>query len=222
MKLRIFNGSPRGENSNSSLIIKWLVEGYQQKEERNQVSTFMLKRVEKHDEYAELLSKSDCSIIVFPLYVDAMPGIVKAFIEKLEPYKGKMNHLKLGFVVHSGFPEPHHSRFIEKYLVRLAEILEVNYIGTVVIGGSEGFRIMTEKMLREKRELLNSLGKSLTSEELFNKEIIKKLAPFEQMSIAKLTLYRLVSLTGLTNVYWDRMLKENNVIKDKNNKPYVL
>jgi len=45
-----------------------------------------------------------------------MPGIVKVFIESLEPLCSREGNPDVGFIVQSGFPEAIHSRYVEKYL----------------------------------------------------------------------------------------------------------
>ncbi|HOK44026.1 MAG TPA: hypothetical protein PLD49_10240 [Thermoclostridium caenicola] len=65
MKLTIFNGSPRGENSNTSIIIKWLEEGILSREGCS-LEIFRLNRTEEHDNYAARFGASDGIILVFP------------------------------------------------------------------------------------------------------------------------------------------------------------
>ncbi len=88
-----------------------------------------------------------------------MPGIVKAFIESLAPFKDRPDNPPLGFLVQSGFPEAAHSRFVERYLQKLAQRLGSPYLGTIVKGGAEGTRIMPENMTHDLFAALEQLGR---------------------------------------------------------------
>jgi multimeric flavodoxin WrbA len=149
MKLTILNGSPRGKNSNSNIIIKWLLEDIENTP-IYEIETIYLNKINEHENTVDKMLYANMVIIVFPLYTDCMPGLVMAFIEKLQSIKGELKGKKFGFIVHSGFPEACHSRHIERYLVWLTKELKSDYMGTVILGGSEGFRIMTESMTRKK------------------------------------------------------------------------
>ena len=70
----------------------------------------------------------------------------KEFIEELESFVKRKNNPPIAFLVQSGFPEALHSRYVEQYLVALAERLHSPYLGTLVRGGCEGVRLRPEKM----------------------------------------------------------------------------
>jgi hypothetical protein len=113
------------------------------------------------EEQVEAFRKADCIWLGFPLYTDGMTGLVKTFLEALEPLKGKSDNAPIGFLVQSGFPEALHSRYVERYLVRLAELLGSPYLGTIVKGNGEGTRLMPETMNRRLFENLIVLGREL-------------------------------------------------------------
>lgn len=220
MKLTIFNGSPRGRNSNSSIIIKWLLEGIADNTVC-ETETVYLNKLQEHEIAVDKMIGADMVVVVFPLYTDCMPGLVKAFIEKLEPHSGALQGKKLGFIVHSGFPEACHSRYIERYLIWLAKELGSDYMGTVVSGGSEGYRIMPDSMTRKKRSLFNKLGSELLKEGKFNNELSKKISGSERMSKAAQFIYKTLAITGVTNFYWNGLLKKNNAYKNRFARPYA-
>jgi multimeric flavodoxin WrbA len=220
MKFAIINGSPRGKNSNSSLIIKWLLEKIENNP-ANEIETSFLNKVNEQEKVAEKIQNADTVIIVFPLYTDCMPGVVMAFIEKLQPIKDQFEGKKFGFIVHSGFPEACHSRYVERYLVWLAKELKTDYMGTAVLGGSEGFRMMSDSMTRKKRELFNMLGEKMVIEGCFNAEDLKKIAGRERFSKSTLLAYRVLAKTGLTDMYWNSMLKKNKAFDKRYNQPYA-
>jgi hypothetical protein len=89
-----------------------------------------------------------------------MPGIVKAFMDELGAFKGRAGNPLIGYLVQSGFPEGAHSRFVERYLEKLAARLSSLYLGTFVRGGAEGTRLMPEKMNRKLFDTQRGLGSS--------------------------------------------------------------
>jgi multimeric flavodoxin WrbA len=220
MKLTILNGSPRGKNSNSDIIIKWLLENI----ENNPVyetETIYLNKINEHKNTIDKILHVDMVIIVFPLYTDCMPGLVMAFIEKLQSIKEELKDKKFGFIVHSGFPETCHSRYIERYLVWLTKELKSDYMGTVILGGSEGLRIMPESMTRKKRNLFNRLGEKMVKEGNFNTDLIKKVEGRERMSKSALFIYKVLAKTGITNFYWNGQLKRNKAYNNRYARPYL-
>lgn len=180
-----------------------------------------LAKTEEHEVNAAKMVDSEVTLIVFPLYTDSMPGIVAAFFEKLRPYIGKMTGRKLGFVVHSGFPEAHHSRFVEKYLIWLAKVMDATYMGTVVLGGSEPVRLMPESMQKKKKAWFNKIGETMMSEGRFDGTSVKKLAGFEKLSTLNLILNKLMISSGTANMYWNSELKRNNAFENRFAQPFT-
>ena len=219
MKLTIFNGSPRGKSSNTSVLAKWIAEGAG-RAARIEYEEVYLAKTGEHGAYVKKFAESDISLITFPLYTDSMPGIVTAFIGELQPFTGKMKGKKLGFEVHSGFPEAEHSRHVEKYLVRLAEILGADYIGTIVMGTSEPIRFIPESSQAKKRERFAKLGESMIREGAFDGETLKELARPEKLTGFILVMYRFAVLTGVISMYFKSLLKKNKALKDSFARPY--
>ena len=75
-----------------------------------------MNRVKGTDKFLKLFQEAEQVLLAFPLYTDCMPGIVKVFIESLEPLCSREGNPDVGFIVQSGFPEAIHSRYVEKYL----------------------------------------------------------------------------------------------------------
>ncbi len=216
MKLTIFNGSPRGKNSNSAILAKWIMEGAD-----IECEEVYLAKIKEHELYAQKFAESDIDLLIFPLYTDSMPGITAAFIEELQPYAGRMEGKKLGFIVHSGFPEAYHSRHIERYLIRLAEKLGADYIGTAVMGSSEGTRLTPESYQNKKRERFKRLGESMIKNGAFDVTTLGELARPEKIKGAELTLYKTAQRLGILSMYFKILLKKNNVHKSSFARPYA-
>lgn len=213
MQYLLFNGSPRGKTGNSEIILNNLIEGLSASSD---VSTevIRLNRPASREEAVQKIVSADCAILVFPLYTDAMPGIVMDFIEKLEPYKSNLHKLNLGFIVHSGFPEGKQSRAVEKYLVRLTSLLGAKYAGTVIAAGSMGLSAKQQKVIRE-------LGRRLTETMVFDTDLVPQASQFEELSKAMIPIMTILCKAGLINSYWDKDLKKNGVFADRFAKPYA-
>ena len=219
MQLTIFNGSPRGKSSNTKILMDQFTKGFCAST-GNEVETAYLNRTKELPEQVELFKKSDHVILAFPLYTDAVPGLVKAFIEALEPLCGRSENPSIGFVVQSGFAEPNHSRFVERYLEKLARRLGCRYQGTAVRGGVEGIKIMPNWMTRKLFKHFHELGTKLTRESGFDEDILRKLAPREQLSKRKLLFFRFMNKIGKGNFYWDMQLKKNEAFENRFDKPF--
>lgn len=220
MQLTIFNGSPRGAAGNSALIIEWLMDGIKTQQSIT-TEVCLLNRLSDHKHYVQVLKNSDIAIILFPLYADSMPGITMAFFEKLEGLKGQLTGLKLGFVVHSGFPEACQSRPVEQYLEWLTKYLGAQYLGTAIMGSSEGIKTMPSALLKGRQGLFAELGKSTVLCKPFDSALLKKLSGKERMSKLSILWFRILSLTGLTKWYWTSQLKQNKSYDKRFARPYA-
>ena len=119
MKLAVFNGSPRGKDSNTKVLLEHFINGFM-KTDGNTYEVAYLIRVKDRGSFINLFQEAEQVLLAFPLYDDAMPAIVKTFIESLEPLCRREGNPDIGFIVQSGFPEAIHSRYVERYLAKLA------------------------------------------------------------------------------------------------------
>lgn len=228
MKLTIFNGSPRGKGSNTKILLDHFSRGFTETSHidetgetvPNKIESAYLIKVDDMEEYVEMFREAERVILAFPLYTDAMPGIVKHFIECLEPLCGTKNNPEIGFIVQSGFPEPAHSRYVEKYLEKLARRLQCKYLGTVVKGGVEGIRIQPPGMTKTLFDAFYRLGLEFGKSGTFDGEIVRSLAPRERFSGLMRFGFALLKWTGLPNFYWNKQLKTNNAYEKRFARPY--
>jgi len=219
MKLTLFNGSPRGKGSNTKILLEHFTRGFTETNE-NQFELAYLVKVDEMEEFIEMFQEAERVLLAFPLYTDSMPAIVKHFIENLEPLCDRENNPEIGFIVQSGFPETIHSRYVEKYLKKLAQRLGCKYLGTVIKGGVEGIQMKPPWMTRKLFDAFYRLGVHFGKTGTFDEEIIQSLANRERMSGFTRALFRLLAITGLTNFYWDTQLKKNNAYEQRFDKPY--
>ena len=137
MRLEVFNGSPRHKKSNTGALLKPFLEGFESAA-GNSYELHYIYPFRGTGEQVAVFSAAEAVLVAFPLYVDAMPSGVMDFFAALKPLRGRSGNPPLGFFVQSGFPEAFHSRFVERYLEKLARRLGSPYFGTIVKGAARG------------------------------------------------------------------------------------
>ena len=215
-RLTLFNGSPRGHRGNTPIFLREIASGFGGPSE-----THHLVRLKETDKMVQAFAEAECVIFGFPLYTDAMPGIVKHFIEALEPLVGRENNPPIGFVVQSGFPEGLHSRYVERYLEKLAERLGSPYLGTVVKGNGEGTRLMPPEMTHSLFENLQALGAGLAAQGRFDLAILASIAHPERFPAILGPVFKIFLRLPAAHSYFDGMLKENNAYEQRFARPFA-
>jgi len=217
MKLTVFNGSPRGKSSNTRVLMDHFLNGFMATE-GNTYEIAYLNDVKDKDTFVRLFQEAEHVILASPLYTDAMPAVVKTFIESLEPLCQRENNPDIGFVVQSGFPEPEHSRYLERYYVKLAKRLGCRYKGTVIRGGGESIRATPELMNRGLYKSFYKIGEAFGKTDEFDKKIIASLAKPERYSRLRFWIMRAIG----HQMYWNAMLKKNNAYEKRFDRPYAV
>jgi len=205
MKLTVFNGSPRGKGSNTEILLEQFTKGFMTTD-GNSYELAYLVNTKQQDEFVRLFSEADLVLLAFPLYTDAMPGIVKTFIESLEPLCGRKGNPDIGFIVQSGFPEAIHSQYVARYLEKLAGRLGCVYKGTVIKGGVEGIKGQPALMTRKLFKAFYQIGKTFGGTRIFDEGIVQRLAQPEKINKFRSAMLKYMG----TNLYWNPMLKKNN------------
>ena len=216
MKLTVFNGSPRGKGSNTKILLDHFTDGFTATE-GNTYELAYLVRLKESDNFIKHFREAEKVLLAFPLYFDAMPAIVKNFIESLEPLCGREGNPDIGFIVQSGFPESIHSRYVERYLEKLAKRLGCRYKGTVIKGGGEGIKSMPAWMNKSLFKSFYELGKTFGKTGELDKQIVLKLAKPERISKLNFWFLKLIG----HNIMWNSMLKKNNAFAKRFARPYV-
>ena len=218
-KLTVFNGSPRGKKGNTPALLKHLMHGFTSAG-GNTAEIVHLHKVNEKETFAKKFKEAECVLIGFPLYTDGMPGIVKEFIEALQPFTRRESNPPIAFMVQSGFSEALHSRYVEQYLMTLADRLNSPYLGTLVRGGCEGVRLQPEKMNRKIFAALHALGQQLGEQGGFERQSAKEFCSLERISPVLVPLVKLVGKLPFMSMYWDMQLKKNDAFEDRFAKPY--
>jgi multimeric flavodoxin WrbA len=223
-RLAIFNGSPRGRRGNTPLMLEQFAQGFLRgaaPDSQHTVETYHLVRIKETEQMAQAFEDAECAIIGFPLYTDAMPGVVKHFIEALEPLVGRPNNPALGFLVQSGFPEALHSRYVERYLEKLAARLGSPYLGSIVKGGGEGTRMLPINANRRLFENLRALGAGLAAEGRFDPVILQALAKPESYPRVLAPMINLLLRIPIMQFYFDSQMKANQVYEQRFAQPFA-
>ena len=217
MSLVIFNGSPRGMGSNSRLIADFFLKGFTA-ESKEESKVFYLIKKKDIELYKEEFKNAEKIIFIFPLYTDAMPGMVKEFFEEVEEYNS--GNKKIGFIIHSGFPEAVHSECLAEYLQRFAEIIKAEYTGTVIAGGTEALKFINEKMQNKKLAPFYTLGNRYALNNEFDSEITVNLRKIRQFNGFILIILKMCISLGIFNINWNKILKKNGSMDKRLTKPY--
>lgn len=214
MKLIVINGSPRGAKSNSARIVQtWLFP----QDSGASYEMLYAKDIVK-DESILPASGADAYLIIFPLYVDSVPGIVKGVFEIMERRKAEFLGKKVWYVIHSGFPEPRQSRLAERYMRYFTSFMEMRYMGAAVMGSSEGLQGAPDKMYGKKPELFGRLGQDIREGQPFNEETVLRIAGKETLSGAVIFI---MNLLNPGKFFWDRTLKKNGAYDKRYDQPYA-
>jgi len=215
-RMTVFNGSPRGKRGNTPIMLGEFLKGF-----GGEYELHHLVRLKEIETQARAFKDAECVWLGFPLYTDAMPGIVKHFIEALQPVVGRKDNPPIGFLVQSGFPEALHSRYIERYLEKLASRLGSPYLGTIVKGGGEGIRLLPPEATHTLFENLQALGASLAHEGRLNPAILTKISQPERFPVILDPVFRMFLRTPIAHSYFDGMLKENGVYEQRFARPFT-
>ena len=220
--LLLLNGSPRGAGSNSMRILSRVERGWRAHAGTGAtVETLHLAKRSQFDRAVEAYAEADTVLIGMPLYADAMPSLVKEYIEALAPRVGLPSNPRLAFLVQSGFSEALHSRGVERYFEKLAERLGSPYAGTIVHGGGEALRSMPEQASKKLWARLDALGGSLARDGRFAEEPLAQVAGIERFSAPVAAVLKAALVWPLPLVMWNGEMKKNGAYERRDARPYV-
>jgi multimeric flavodoxin WrbA len=219
--LLLLNGSPRGEHSNSIKMLTHVAEGWLRGGGQCPEILYLARR-DGFTRAVETFGETDVVLLGMPLYTDSMPALVKTYIEALAPRAGQATGAApvLGFLVQSGFPEAQHSRFLERYLQKLAQRLGSPYAGTIVRGGGGALQSMPDKANEKLWARLRKLGEQLVCDGRFGARELRAAAGVERFSPLTAALLGLVCKLPATQFYWNGQLKKNGAWERRFATPY--
>ncbi len=217
--LLLLNGSPRGARSNSMKMLARVAEGWQLAGGAPPEVLHLAQPAGFHRAVAAF-GAVDAVLLGMPLYTDAMPGLVMAYVEALAPRLGLANPT-LGFLVQSGFPEALHGRPLQRYLEKLARRLGSPCAGTIVRGAGEALRSMPDQANRKLWQRLRTLGGQFARDGRFGAEELRAVAGLERLPALTAPLAALACRLPLTQFYWNRQLKKNGAWPRRFAAPYL-
>jgi NAD(P)H-dependent FMN reductase len=221
MKRLLLNGSPRGKDGNSRRLLEWISEGLAQAgiAAPPMVDLAPDPTAESH---RQAFLAADEVVLAFPLYTDAMPGIVMAFLESLvETDPALVRGKRVAFIIQSGFPEAIHTEVLATYLARLCQRLGLRHLGTLRRGGIESIRMLPPKRVAKVGERFIAAGKELGQTGVFSPELVTRMAGARRFGALGRVVVRLLALTGLGNHYWNTQLKKFGAYDRRFDAPYA-
>jgi multimeric flavodoxin WrbA len=215
-RLTLFNGSPRGKRGNTPIFLREFAQGFGGESEMHH-----LIQVKQREQHVQAFAEAECAWIGFPLYTDSMPGSVKHFFEALEPLVGRKGNPPVGFVVQSGFPEGLHSRYVERYLEKLAARLGSPYLGTIVKGNGEGTHIMPPEMTRALFDDLHALGAGFKHSGCLDPKTLAHVAIPEYFPAILNPVFQIFLRLPSAHSYFDDMLNKNGAYERRFARPFL-
>lgn len=210
MKTLIINGSPNGKKGNTEILCRRFIKGMQIQPEVRYVAG------EDAQALATYMDGFDHWLFFFPLYVNAMPGIVKRLFEHMEPNQGK----SVGYFVHSGFDEAAQSDYLCAILKNFNQRMGYQDLGIVVAGGLAGVRYMPEQMNKKLFARLERGGMLYEQCGRFDEESVQQFGRPYRYTKAQARRNRILKRLGLTNLFWNSMLKKNGAFQRRFDKPF--
>lgn len=209
MKLTVFNGSGRGKSGNTAVLVDAFVKGFTALPD-NTVEIHTLMQTGRMADFTAAFEQAQCVLMAFPMYTDMVPGVVKAFIETLQPFCGRESNPELLFLIQCGFPEAVQLRALEAYLEKLSRRLGCKHAGAILRGHVEGIRDATPEQRAPLLAQYETLGRTYAETGRLDEKILTGLSQPERIPKPAVFLMRLLAFTNLMDSGWNRELKENN------------
>ena len=211
MKTLIINGSPNGRKGNTEVFCQKFASGMQAAPE--------VRHIVEEDaaDLAAYMENFDHWLFFFPMYVNAMPGIVKRLFEQMQPDPQK----GIGYFVQYGFEETAQSDYLRAILKNFTARMGYQDLGIVVAGGMAGVRYMPESMNKKLFGRLQMAGMLYEQAGAFREEGVRLFGRVHQYSKAQLGRIHFFKKLGLSSdIFWNRMLKSNNAFHKRFDKPF--
>jgi NAD(P)H-dependent FMN reductase len=218
MRLTVFNGSPRGKAGNSALMLQRFLDGFAAAGGEVECVHLLARRSARAEQLAAWHA-AEAVLVAFPLYVDAMPALVKELLEDLDAEGCGLRHPPLLFLVQSGFPEACHARPLERWLEKLARRLGAPHLGTMVRGGGEGIRDQPAWMTRKLFDTLSALGRSLAETGRLDPALLTALAGKERFA-GVLDQLGLRLASRVSRAWWNAQLRRHGALARRDAAPH--
>lgn len=139
MRIALINGSPKVDNSSSSMLLEELKRYLGDKIE---VVDFGFHAATISKNVIEELAKTDVWVFAYPLYVDGIPGHLLSCLTQLEEVHLQNPKLYIYGIVNCGFYEGVQAKFALKLLQNWTTKASFVWGGGVGVGGGGGLSMM--------------------------------------------------------------------------------
>jgi len=217
MQLLFINASPRGKKSNTGILMGHFIRGFLEMSGNTCEVEYLVKHKNNLKILVEKFSASDNVIVGFPLYIDAMPGSVKAFMEALAPMKDRKDLPVLGFMIQCGFPETAHLRFVARYCEKFTRRIGCRFLGSILKGGCEGLDVQPTFLTEKYFSLFGILGADFGKTGKLDENILTKLARPEHLNAQNMAMVIPFINQGL----WDAQMEKNGVLDRSFDRPLM-
>jgi len=118
----------------------------------------------------------------------------------MEEHKELFAEKPVYYIIHSGFPEMVQSHALSRYLSYFSQkIMNMDYKGTVIIGGSESMQMAPDGAFRKLRSKLKLVGGAINNKETIPENINILINKREMLTTFQKFLFR---INPLKNFYW--------------------
>jgi hypothetical protein len=217
MRLLFINASPRGKKSNTGILMGHFIRGFLETSGNTCDVEYLVKDKNNLKALVEKFSASDNVIIGFPLYIDAMPGIVKAFMEALVSLKGREDLPALGFMIQCGFPETAHIRFVARYCEKFTRRIGCRFLGGILKGGCEGLDVQPTFLTEKYFSLFGMLGAGFGKTGKLDEDVLTKLARPEHLSAQNMAMV----IPFINQALWNAQMEKNGVLDRSFDRPLM-
>ncbi len=218
MKLTVFNGSGRGKHGNTAVLVDAYVRGFTSLP-GNTAEIHTLMQTSKMDQFTAAFAEAEHVLLAFPLYTDMVPGVVKAFLETLQPFCGRPGNPSITYLAQCGFPEGVQLRALEAYLEKLSRRLGCRHVGIILRPSSEGIRETSGKNLSALLNQFEQFGKKFGATGQLDAEKLAALPQPERLPGWVVVLFKVFGFTGLLDSGWKSDLKKNHAYQDRFARP---
>ncbi|XCP86494.1 hypothetical protein ABXS75_06780 [Roseburia hominis] len=198
MRIALINGSPKVNNSASSVLLEDL-KGYWGEE--TEVVNFGFHSTAVSKEVIEELARTDAWVFAYPLYVDGIPGHLLSCLIQLEETRLQNRQIHIYGIVNCGFYEGIQAQLALKLLRNWSLKAGFIWSGGIGVGGGGGLAMMPK--LEPGRGPKAPIDKALAD---FSDIILKK--KVQENSYVSVAFPRFLYKMG-AQIGWRQMIKAN-------------
>lgn len=195
MRMVIINGSPRGKEGNTGILLNYFLRGVR-KIRTNEFKEYCLKEISEYTLLIREILDSDTMLVGFPIYVTSLPGVVKSFFEELENFREKLKDISAIYIIQSNYTRANQSKYIHRHCKEISARLGCHHLGSIVRCSSLGMRFMPErdgdllKLLRLGKEFgrTGSLDREIAERYLNMERGVRFTIPFKSAAGLRLTM----------------------------------